>query len=238
MRTHLILAAILFASIFAIVRGAAPRQGPSPAAGGKGWIALFNGRDLKGWHLREPEGINGWKVVDGVYINQPPSTDIQTDAEYYDFQLHVEFKVHEGGSGNSGVYMRDKYEIQILDSYGKPPSDSGCGALYKRLAPSVNAAKPAGQWQTFDITFIGQRLTVIHNGQKIHDNVQTGPVGTGAASTRPDGPGPLRLQGDHDAVSFRNILIRPLSKTEATKLLQQIEAENRRPQSEPGKQRP
>lgn len=180
----------------------------------KGWISLFNGKDLSGWHLRDPKGPNGWSVADGVYVNTKPSTDIQTDAEYYDFLLHVEFKVSEG-NGNSGVYLRDKYEVQIFNSYGKLPEDGGCGALYRRIAPAVNASKPAGEWQTYEITFIGQRLTVIHNGQKVLDNVDVGPMGTGAASKRPDGPGPLRLQGDHDSVSFRNIRIRPLSKSEA-----------------------
>ena len=185
------------------------------------WISLFNGKDLTGWHLRDPKGPNGWKVQDRVYVNTPPSTDIQTDAEYYDFQLHVEFRV-SNGDGNSGVYMRDKYEVQIFNSYGKPPVDSGCGALYRRIAPAVNASKPAGEWQTFDITFIGKHLTVIHNGQKVLDNVDVGPMGTGAASKRPDGPGPLRLQGDHNAVSFRNIRIRPLSQSEAEKLLKKM----------------
>ncbi len=184
-------------------------------------ISLFNGKDLTGWHLRDPKGPNGWKVQDRVYVNTPPSTDIQTDAEYYDFQLHVEFRVSEG-DGNSGVYLRDKYEVQIFNSYGKPPVDSGCGALYRRIAPAVNASKPAGEWQTFDITFIGKHLTVIHDGQKVLDNVDVGPMGTGAASKRPDGPGPLRLQGDHNAVSFRNIRIRPLSQSEAEKLLKKM----------------
>ncbi len=199
----------------------APASNPKPVQSGKSdenrWIPLFNGKDLTGWHLRKPDGPNGWKVENGVYINAPPSTDIQTDAEYYDFQLHVEFKVNPE-KGNSGVYMRDKYEIQIFDSYGKPPSDSGCGALYKRAAPTVNASKPAGEWQTFDITFIGKRLTVDQNGQKTLDNVDVGPKGTGAASNRPDGPGPLRLQGDHDAIAYRNIKIRPVSKSEVQKL--------------------
>ncbi len=181
-------------------------------------ISLFNGKDLTGWHLRDPKGPNGWKVQDRVYVNTPPSTDIQNDSEYYDFQLHVEFRVSDG-DGNSGVYMRDKYEVQIFNSYGKPPVDSGCGALYRRIAPAVNASKPPGEWQTYDITFIGKHLTVIHNGQTVLDNVDVGPMGTGAASKRPDGPGPLRLQGDHNAVSFRNIRIRPLSKSEAEKLL-------------------
>ncbi len=208
---------LTFLIFIAIATALAPGQ--SPKADGKGWISLFNGKDLTGWRLRQADGPNGWKVVNVVYVNTPKSTDIQTDAEYYDFQLRVEFKVESGS--NAGVYLRDKYEVQILDSYGKPPVDKGCGALYMRIAPAVNAAKPAGEWQTFDITFIGQRLTVIHNGRKVLENVETGPMGTGAASNRPDGPGPLRLQGDHGAVSFRNVRIRPLSKSEAERLLKQ-----------------
>jgi len=184
------------------------------------WISLFNGKDLAGWHLRNPAGANGWKVRDAVYVDTPPSTDIQTDGEYYDFQLHVEFNVSEG-NGNSGVYIRDKYEVQIFNSYGKAPIDTGCGALYQRIAPTVNASKPSGEWQTYDITFIGRRLIVIHNGQKVLDVADVGPMGTGASSNRPDGPGPLRLQGDHDTVSFRNIRIRPLSKSEAEKLIRE-----------------
>ena len=106
--------------------------------------------------------------------------------------------------------MRDKYEVQILDNYGKPPAPDGCGALYRKIAPATNASKPPGEWQTFDIHFVGRRLTVLHNGQKVLDDVDVGPMGTGQASQRADGPGPLRLQGDHDAVSFRNVRVRPL----------------------------
>jgi hypothetical protein len=222
MRTRILITLIVLTLIFvANVLGQSSKPDPDK----KSWISLFNGKDLTGWHLRNAQGPNGWKVIDGVYINTPKSTDIQTDAEYYDFQLHVEFKV-DPEHGNSGVYLRDKYEVQIFNSYGKPPSDSGCGALYRRIAPSVNASKPAGEWQTFDITFIGRHLTVVQNGQKVLDNVDVGPTGTGAASKRPDGPGPLRLQGDHDAVSFRNVRIRPLSKTEAEKIQKEMDAQS------------
>lgn len=186
----------------------------------KGWIDLFNGKDLSGWHLRKVDGPNGWKVLKGgIYDNTKPSTDLMTDQEFYDFQLHVEFKIPPGS--NSGIYMRDKYEIQIFDSYGKPPVDSGCGALYRRIAPSQNVCGPAGEWQTFDMSFVGRKLTVFHNGKKIHDNIDVGPRGTGGASNREDGPGPLRLQGDHDPVTFRNVRIRPLSKEEGERLLKQ-----------------
>jgi Domain of Unknown Function (DUF1080) len=212
---------LTLAALMACSAAAANRQDK------EGWISLLNGKDLTGWHLRNANGPNGWKVIDHVYVNSPPSTDIQTDSEYYDFQLHVEFKV-TAGDGNSGVYMRDKFEVQIFNSFGKPPEDSGCGALYKRIAPSVNASKRDGEWQTYDITFIGRRLTVIHNDQKVLDNVDVGPMGTGAASNRADGPGPLRLQGDHEAVSFRNIRIRPLSKEQAEKLQKQIDSRSTR----------
>ena len=195
-----------------ILTGALFTMGQSAHAKKGKWISLFNGKDLTGWHSRNPAGANGWKVREGAYVNTPPSTDIQTDSEYYDFELHVEFNVSVG-NGNSGVYLRDKYEVQIFNSYGTPPIDAGCGALYRRIAPAVNASKPPGQWQTFDITFIGKHLIVLQNAQKILDVVDVGPMGTGASSNRPDGPGPLRLQGDHDGVSFRNIRILPLSKT-------------------------
>ena len=101
--------------------------------------------------------------------------------------------------------------MQILNSFGKPLSENMCGALYRRIAPAVNACKPVGEWETFEVTFVGRRLTVSHNGQKLHDAVDAGPKGTGNSSERPDGPGPLRLQGDHQEVSFRNIWIRPHS---------------------------
>lgn len=171
------------------------------------WIPLFNGTDLSGWKLRNPDGPNGWKVVKGVYVNTPPSTDILTERDFYDFDLYVEVKPAE--STNSGLYLRDIYEVQILNSYGKPLTDNMCGALYRRIAPAVNACKPAGEWQTFEVTLVGRRLTVVHNGQKLHDAVDVGPLGTGNAGKRSDAPGPLRLQGDHQEVSFRNVRIRP-----------------------------
>ena len=188
-------------------------------SGGSGWIPLFNGKDLAGWHLRKPDGPNLWKVQNGVYSTAAKGTDIQTDQDFYNFQLHVEFKIVPGS--NSGVYLRDRYEIQIADSYGKPPGQSGCAALYRRIAPAANACKPAGEWETFDIAFVEKRLTVYHNGQKILNNVEVGPTGTGASSDRDDAPGPLRLQGDHGEVSFRNVKIRPISKEEGEKLLLQ-----------------
>ncbi len=182
-----------------------------------GWLRLFNGKDLSGWHLRKPDGPNLWTVENGVYTTAARGTDIQTDQDFYNFQLHVEFKIVEGS--NSGIYMRDRYEIQIADSSGKPASDSVCGALYRRIAPAVNACRPVGEWESFDLTLAEKMLTVFHNGQKILNNVDVGPTGTGASRDREDAAGPLRLQGDHGQVSYRNVRIRPVSKEEGEKLL-------------------
>jgi hypothetical protein len=206
MRTRTYLSLLFLAAFLAMALAPGFAQQPDPK---KGWIPLFNGKDLSGWKPRaaDPPKPNGWKVVDGVYINTPPSTDIVTEREFYDFDLYAEVKLTE--TTNSGLYLRDKYEVQILNSFGKPLSDNMCGSLYRRLAPAVNGCKPVGEWETFEVTFVGRRLTVLHNGKKLHDAVDVGPKGTGASSERPDGPGPLRLQGDHDAISFRNIRIRP-----------------------------
>ena len=98
-------------------------------------------------------------------------------------------------------------------------STNVCGALYLRTAPAANACRTHGRMGTFDIVFVGRRLTVRHNNQKILDNIDVGPKGTGFSSEREDAPGPFRLQGDHGQMSFRNVKIRPLSKQEGEKLL-------------------
>jgi hypothetical protein len=111
---------------------------------------------------------------------------------------------------NSGVYLRGRYEIQILDNPdAKMALDShGCGALYSRVAPKVNAARPAGEWQSYDITFVGRKLEIVLNGQKVVDTVVEGITG-GALNPFEDEPGPLMLQGDHGKVRFRNIVVTP-----------------------------
>src|SRR5215813_546148 len=101
------LAGMALATVLSGAPESNPKLGQSEKPDESSWKLLFNGKDLTGWHLRKPDGPDGWKVENGVYVNTPPSTDIQTDDEYYDFELHLEFKVSEG-EGNSGVYMRDK----------------------------------------------------------------------------------------------------------------------------------
>lgn len=171
--------------------------------------ALFNGRDLTGWKLRHAGGPNGWKVVDGVLVNTPPSGDLVTEEKFQNFHLHLEYRIPP--RSNSGIYLRGRYEIQIQDDYGRTQLTREMnGAIYGRIAPTENASKPAGEWNSVQATLVGRRVTVVLNGKKIIDNQElAGPTG-GALDDREDELGPLMLQGDHGAIEFRNIAIKPL----------------------------
>ena len=112
----------------------------------------------------------------------------------------------------SGGFRRGRHEIQIADSFGGPPDWGGCGALYSRIAPNVNACKKHDEWQTLDLVFVGNYLTVIHNGQVIINNEEVRGITGGALDSRESEPGPIYLQGDHGAISYRKITIWPLAE--------------------------
>ncbi len=173
------------------------------------WIELFSGKDLTGWRMRHSDRDHTWAVHDGILDNLGQGVDILTEQEFGDFELHIEYLVPE--DSNSGIYLRGRYELQILDSLGKTysyPAENG--ALYNQKRVDVEASKPAGEWQTLEATLNGMVLTVFLNGAKIHDNVTIeGPTGGQLADDNPPG-GPIMLQGDHGPVQFRNIRIREL----------------------------
>ena len=180
-------------------------------------IELFNGKDLSGWRMIKPEHANGFKAMEGILVNDPVQpTDgehlhygnLRTEAEFEDFNLTLEVNVPEGN--NSGVYLRGMYEIQVFDSYGRDRDSHHMGALYSRITPSVAAEKPAGSWQSLDITLCQRHLTVKLNGKTIIDNQPVyGPTG-GAIISDVFSPGPIYLQGDHGNVSYRNLVLRPI----------------------------
>lgn len=180
-------------------------------------LALFNGKDLSGWTLMNPNQKNGFKVEDGILVNDPVQPEngkhisygnIRTNEEFNDFNLKLEVNVPKGN--NSGVYLRGIYEIQVVDSYGKPLDSHNMGALYSRIQPSQAAEKPAGEWQSMDITLVDRHVTVVLNGKTIIDNQPAwGPTG-GAISADVLAPGPIYLQGDHGNVSYRNIVLTPI----------------------------
>jgi hypothetical protein len=180
-------------------------------------ISLFNGKDLSGWKTigKDP---SAWKVVDGILRNevvQEPGqhksyANIRTEREFEDFNLTLEFRVPP--DGNSGVYLRGIYEIQVANSFGKRNDSHNCGALYSRIMPSENVSKPPGEWQMFDITLVDRHLTLVHNGTKTIDNQPVLGCTGGALWSDESRPGPVYLQGDHSNVDYRNIVLRPVVK--------------------------
>jgi hypothetical protein len=211
-------------------------------------IILFDGTDFSHWAHANGQPVK-WQIVDGAMRDPalpirdgramreakivPGSGSIVTKRQFRDFKLHVEFKtpqlppnVKGQARGNSGVYLQQRYEIQILDSFGLPPKDNECGSLYTVKAPDKNVCKQPGEWQSYDITFHaarfdGQgknakkvknaRITVWQNGVLIHDDVEI-PNKTGAGQPEGPEPGPILLQEHGSEVMFRNIRIVPLDE--------------------------
>jgi len=217
-----------------------------------GWRPLFNGKDLTGWHAQDgkpstwlttrgirwerllrptqliPVPIPGDRMLNG---SQGHTANLVTDEKFGDVELYLEFMIPKGS--NSGVYLMGHYEIQILDSWGlKEPKYSDCGGIYCQWIdekpvggrpPDVNACRPPGEWQSYDVVFRAPRFdgdgkktadakfeTVVHNGQVIHTEVEVGGP-TRASMPGPEkAEGPLMLQGDHGPVAYRNVRIRPL----------------------------
>ena len=173
-------------------------------------IELFDGKDLNGWKGLVPDVEVKWSVENGILKNAPPTTDIISDRKFWNFDLHVEFRIVRGS--NSGIALRGRYEVQILDDYGRPPNPHGAAALYSRVAPSVNASKPAGEWQTYDIRLVGRQLTVVHNGTKVLDKVEVEGLTAMANNADESEPGPFIVQGDHTNVEIRKFTVTPLTK--------------------------
>jgi len=182
-------------------------------------ISLFNGKDLTGWRPYRTDKKMGWSVKDGLLVNETPKTDfsatgahanLRTDAEFEDFWLHAEFLIE--AQRNSGIYLRGIYEAQVVDRDSRMQGLQGVGSIFSRIAPSVNAAHPPGEWNTYDITLVNRHVTVVLNGVKVIDNQPViGPTG-GAIYTDPMSPGPIYLQGDHTAVKYRNLYLAPVMK--------------------------
>jgi hypothetical protein len=172
-------------------------------------VELFNGKDVSGWLCQDPHHPMGWFVKDGILMNEGKNAcNIYTQQKFNDFKLEVEFNVDP--ESNSGVYLRGRYEIQILDGYTRPMDVHSQGALYGFIVPSAKADKPAGEWQTFDITLIANHVTVIENGTKIIDNAEVPGITGGALDANEKASGPIMLQGDHGKVQFRKVRLTPL----------------------------
>jgi hypothetical protein len=181
------------------------------------WVAgkpvrLFNGKNLEGWTGVNSPRMEGWSVENGLLKCADASDDLITVKKFWNFKLHVEYKFPVGKRSNNGIGLRGRYEFQIASDYGKPPGMHGTGALYTRILPRVNAARPAGEWNTLDIRLVGREITAVLNGQTLYTKAVI--VGLNGIAIDPfEGrPGPIELQGDETAAEFRNIVLVPLAR--------------------------
>jgi len=176
----------------------------APPVWGKA-VNLFNGKDLTGW---KASGKNQWIVKDGILTSPKAGSNLITDQKFNDFKLHVEFRYQKGG--NSGVYLRGRYETQIEDSQKDAyPNNVLFGGIYGFLTANEMVTLGAGQWQTFDITLVGRMVTVVANGKTIISNQEIPGITGGALDSNEGEPGPIYLQGDHEPIEYRKIIITP-----------------------------
>lgn len=167
-------------------------------------IHLFDGTNLNQWHAA---GENQWKAEGGIMKSPRSGSNLITNQTFNDFKLHIEFRYP--AESNSGVYLRGRYEVQVIDSEGQEPSSVLLGGVYGFISPSEMVAKSPGEWQSFDITLIGRMVTIVANGKMIICNQQIPGVTGGALDSNEGEPGPILLQGDHGPIDYRNIIITP-----------------------------
>jgi uncharacterized protein len=179
----------------------------------EGFKLLFDGEDLTGWKLRNSGGTASWTAQNGMLVNTIPEgghgTDLVSEEKFRDFVIRCDYMVPS--NSNSGLYLRGRHEIQILeDSARKRTSMGGNGSIYQIAPASEFVSRPAGQWQSVQATIVGNKVSVILNGVKIHDEVEVNKATGGELDRNLDQPGPIMLQGDHGAIAFRNIRIKPV----------------------------
>ena len=194
----------------AAVRFSATRAPALPAEPRPRWRAaqpLTNGRDLAGWTPRSADRAGCWRMQGGVLTATPPCVDLVTEATFRDFRLHAELKFPAGS--NSGIYLRGRYEVQIQDDAGKALDPLRMGGVYGFIAPNVDAARRAGEWQTLGVELVGQRVTVVLNGTTLIEAQEIPGITGGALDSDEGAPGPIMLQGDHGPIEFRNLTIAP-----------------------------
>jgi hypothetical protein len=165
-------------------------------------VKLFAGNSLKGWKAL---GENQWIAEGGVLKSPKSGANLITEKTFSDFKLHIEFRYPKGS--NSGVYLRGRYEVQVMDSKGQEPLKDNFSGVYGFIAASEMAAKNPGEWQTYDITLIGRMVSVIANGKQVICNQEIPGITGGALDSKEGEPGPLLIQGDHGPVEYRNIII-------------------------------
>jgi hypothetical protein len=183
-------------------------------------VELFDGKSMDAWDVQNKTRPMNWTIEDGAMTNTPPgANNLVSKQKFQDFKIQAEYKLDKAGvsrsgtpvRGNSGIYLRGRYELQVLDDFGEKPFERGHMSVYGWHTPTVNASKPAGEWETMEATVVGNKVTVILNGQKVQDNVTLEAVTGGALDANESEPGPIMLQGDHEKVWYRKVTVTPIT---------------------------
>jgi hypothetical protein len=172
-------------------------------------VPLFDGSSMTAWGVQFKEKPSNWAIEDGAMTNTPPANNLVSNEKLRDFKLEAEYKLSP--KGNSGIYLRGRYEMQVLDDAGTPTEAHGHMAIYSRKAPDVNASRPAGEWQTVQITLVGNCVTAVLNGKTVHNNARIEGITGGALDAKETEPGPIMIQGDHEKVWFRKVIVTPIT---------------------------
>ena len=180
-------------------------------------VVLFDGKSLDAFTAQMTTRPFGWNLVAGMMTNDVHGNNLVSKQKFQDFKINCEYKLEPkqpgGNAANSGIYLRGRYELQVLDD--ETANSDGLHnhmALYSRVAPKVSASKKAGEWQEMEAVIVGNSLTVKLNGQLVHDNTVIDGITGGALDAREGEPGPIMIQGDHEKVYFRKVIVTPISK--------------------------
>jgi len=168
---------------------------------------LFNGKDLAGWEPIGNPAASHWKVEDGLLLNTAHGANLKSTRKFEDFKVHYEVNCPD--DGNSGFYLRGRYEVQIeYEPLTSNPPERRIGSIYGRIAPQPELPRAPGQWETFDVTLVGRMVTVVHNGDTVIDHKEIEGITGGALDANEGEPGPFYIQGDHTGgLKFRNITV-------------------------------
>lgn len=175
----------------------------------KAWTnpeSLFDGKDLNGW---EPTTVsdNHWVAQDGTLLNVRKGANIKTTRKFDDLKLHIEYNCPEGG--NSGVYLRGRYEVQVeYEPVSANDEFHRMGSIYGMIAATGQLPRKPGTWESYDVTLVGRMVTVIRNGVTTIDHQEIAGITGGALDANEAEPGPIYIQGDHTGgMKYRNIMI-------------------------------
>ncbi len=172
-------------------------------------VDLFDGKSWEAFDTQPGTYPITWAIEDGILTNAPPTRNLVSKQKFTNFRLQAEYKLTT--KSNSGIYLRGRYEMQVLDDYGAPPDRHSHMAIYGWTPPLVNASKPIGEWQTADIVIVGNRVTATLNGTKVHDNAEIQAITGGALDNDELAPGPILIQGDHTKVWFKRVTVTPIN---------------------------